>query len=527
MRLNGAGTGTGVLSVWLLGVAALHMVPSLWLNYDDFSNLETYRVVPWLEIASHGQYNRFPAFGLLIYPMLLALPAWVAHVVVGVAHVAAADQLRRVLVRTQVDERGATLGAMLYVVAPAALEPVFWLAASTLIFGALALLAGTHLILRRRLVVGMLLVFTSTLFSEGLLIPAGGAVLLAARASGQKWLKSLGASAGVAGLYLAFQFLRWLIAPAGFRPQYTVGFERVGQNLIELALMMFGSASSADAAWYWRFAAPPASVTQHLPRGWIVLGVAVAAALVALTYRRAPPTPGPGARTARIVGACLGMMVASFLIYLPIVGNAMQSRYAFPASGFFIATLAVMIGMTRGRARWVVEAAATCVLGVALFNTWSVGWHNWQRAARLQRQILQDARWAANEAGVTKVLLVNDPKAVGVAYAFARDWAYSAAARQLISPSFSLLSEPVWRPELTAQGARFSETPCVFLSWSSDGPQWAQALVVKDDLWMDCTMGLVVRDSLSGGGAPPPRVLVRNDALPAIITLGRVLRESP
>lgn len=510
---------TGALLVVLLGWAAFHMAPLLWIHFDDFANTQGYQE-RWGELWRSSHYNRFPLFGLVVYPLLLAVPAGLAHGVVILVHLATALLARRGLIASGVPDRQATLAAALYLLSPAALEPAFWLAASTLIFGAFLIAGGTLALLARREVIGTVLLFLASLFSEGLLIPAGGVAFFASRRRGAGFWRALVPAVTVGTLYLVFQLARRLVSTSGPPLQYAVGLERVSSNLTDLLLMSVGAASSSDAAWHWLHVGSPRVVTQYLSPGWLVIAFVCTTAGSLWMLRAtqgAVPRPADRSIARRVVLACSFLAAASLLIYLPIVGNSMQSRYAFPCGGFLALAVGVGAGLLPRQLRgWTSGVGCVAVLGVLLFNVWSTGWKNWYAAGKVEQRILRDARRISAESRVSSIHLVNPPMVVGVAYAFTRDWAYLGAGRLLIAPAFRLQADSIWDSDAVKPGGRFSDRPCVFMRWTSGEATWGTLLDVGEGLQMDCTTGeVVVAGAASAPRAHRGQVLVRGEFQPS------------
>ncbi len=508
--------GVGAWVIVALGGLAFHMAPFLWLHFDDFSNVEVYQT-QWASLWHNTKYNRFPLFGLVFYPLLLALQAGLAHAVVVVVHVATSLMVRRALVASGIADRGATLAAALYLMTPAALEATFWLAASTLIFGAGFIAGGAVALLRGRTRLGLVALFLACLFSEGLLIPAGGVAILASRRRGSSYPRALLPGAAVVIAYVLFQLVRRLVSVRGSPLQYAVGVENLGTNLDLLLQMSVGAASSMDAAWYWSHGPHAAVVTRYLPAGWLVLAVGCAAAGCWVWSRFASASgeggPTDRASTLRVALGCALLALASLLLYLPIVGNSMQSRYAFPTGAFLSLSLGVgAAAFSRQVPAWLRSGGLALLLGGMLFNVWSTGWRNWYPAGEVERRILQDAKQVAVESGAATVYLVNPPAAVGVGYSFIRDWATAPAGRQVIGRDVLLLVDAVWEPERLAPGATWPSHPCVFLKWTDGEATWGTVMDLGQGTWVDCETGEVV----AGSGAAASRahrgqVLLRGD----------------
>lgn len=473
----------------------------LGLSMDDYSGLENYGRRTLLEIVTRPAYNRFPPFAFFLYPLMLHMPYWLAHLLVIVAHTFVALQIYRLLVWFGAGERTAVVAGLLFLVWPAHQEALFWLVASTVVFGVAAALAGVVRVAAGRRISGILLIFLGMLFSEAVFFPALfvlGLVALRRRETPLAITKLLGAAVG---LYALFQLLRRLISVAQQFTQYPLGLASVWMNLHDLVLMGLGLASSRDSGWLWAFASTPTDVSLDLPRAFI-LPALVAAVVAAYLVQQLPAggLVGLRPRAAALICAAAGYGIA-LLIFLGISGEFvyMQSRYTYTSVAYLCVFVALPVSWAllspRRPLAMLGQVALVALLSWCVYQAWSNVWANWYPARQLSDRIIEDVRATYDERGVERILLVNEPRAVGSGYSISRDWAFRSVGRMYVSPGLKLDSERFANAlgaDAYTAGERFSYEPCVFLGWD-DGRRVVdvRALDPYNQLVLNCETGLV------------------------------------
>lgn len=519
----------------ILGCAVLAYQGALLLglSMDDFSAVEGYRNTPWGEILTTPGYNRFPPFAFFLYPLMLQLPHWLSHLLVIGAHTAAALLIYELLVWFDLGGPAASVAALLFLLWPAHTEALYWLVASTVVFGVATALGGVRLVAEGRPLGGVLLIFLGMLFSEGIVFPALfllGLVLLHRRDRPLRIIAVLGAAVG---LYAAFQVIRRLASVAQQFTQYPIGLDNVRQNLQDMVLMGLGLASSRDSGWLWSFATSSVDVSLDLPQIFILLALALAIGAT-LLVRQLPVGEVASARRRTIALLCAAAgYCAALLIFLGISGPYvfMQSRYTYTSVAYLCAFVAMpiswmLLSPRRGLAI-LGQVALVALLSWCLYQTWSNVWANWYPARQLSDRIIEDVRATHAEAGVDRILLVNEPKAVGNGYSISREWAFKAVGRLYVAPDLVLESE-LFANQLRADeyvaGEQFAAEPCVFLGWD-DGRRVVdvRALDPYNNLLLNCETGYVE--------AAPPELLVplvyQYDTRPSNQNLPEVLGPTP
>lgn len=484
---------------WLIvGAACTAFFGVAWLGlyYDDISNIGIYRTQRYLDIAKDMRFNRFPLFALGIYPLMLLMPVWLAHLWVAAAHTTAAVLLRSVLRGFGCSERLAVSAGLLFLLAPAHGEALYWVVASTIIFGVCFLLASALALMRGRPWLACGLAFLGMLFSEAVILPAAALHVIVLFQQRTKLTRMVLHGVGLAVPYGVFLAVRYNLSTPGVgkMTQYDTGLANASQNTIDILMMATGLMSSRDINWFWNHA-PLNTNVGLLLSPWVLVPAVLLMASVVYGLSRLPgEAPRPRLLVLGVVGCVVGLG-AALAVFLVVTGNTMQPRYTY-APLVFLTTLAALLlaGLDRGRApRAVWMAVMVGVLGWSVYRSWSNIWGNWYPAKLIMDRVLRDVETTARERQVKQVFVVNAPMLVGNAYAFMREWSYAAAGEQLLSEPLTLrdIPDPLRYGQLKP-GERFANGPCVFLGWRNGqrevGPR---AFDPARQLVLDCGTGLV------------------------------------
>lgn len=488
---------TGAWLIVAAGCIAFFGVAWLGLYYDDLSNIGIYRTQRYLDVVKDLRFNRFPLFALVLYPlMLLVLPVWASHLVVAAAHITAAVLLRSVLKGFGASERLAVSAGLLFLLAPAHGEVLYWIVASTVIFGVGFALASTVQLQRGRPLLACGLAFMGMLFSEAVILPIAALhffVLLQQRI--RLWRMVLH-GVGLVVPYGVFLVVRFLYSTPGVgkMTQYDTGLANASQNATDILMMATGLMSSRDINWFWNQAPLMANVGLLLSPGVLVPAVLLMGGIVWALSRLPGEAPRPRLLVMGGVASLAGLATA-LAVFLVVTGNTMQPRYTYVPL-LFLTTLAALLlaGLDRGRApRAVWMAVMVGVLGWSVYRSWSNVWGNWYPAKLVMERVLKDVETTARERQVKQVFVVNVPMLVGNAYVFMREWSYSAAGEQLFSEPLTLrdIPDPLRYGQLKP-GERFTDGACVFLGWRNGQREAApRAYDPARKLVLDCATGLV------------------------------------
>lgn len=483
---------------WLVIAAAgvaFFGVPWLGIYYDDFGNIHAYNHQSLLEIARDTHFNRFPLFTLAVYPLMLKMPAGLAHVLIAAVHTLAALLLRSVLRGFGYSERVAVGAALLFLLAPAHTEALHWVVASTMVFGVALMLASTVGLMRGRPVLALALGLAGMLFSEAIILPAAalhGLVLLHRRTR----LLRVGLHLGALGAsYVAFQLIRRLVSYPGSMAQYPVGLSSAARNARDLLFMATGLSSSRDINWIWSMQPFGPNVGLLLPLVLLLPALLLMAGAVYVMSRLPGEPLHPRELSLGLGGAGAGF-VSALAIFLLITGNTMQPRYTYVPL-VFLAPLAALLLATLDRHRapralWAVLLVG--LLGGSLYRTWSHVWSNWYPARLVVDRVHQDLEAMAKESDIQEIYVVNAPRVVGNAYALMREWAYIGMSQNLLSRRVWVEDFPKRYREAPEQkvGLRFTDSPCVFMGWrGGQRVVETRAFDSTRDLVLDCTTGLV------------------------------------
>jgi hypothetical protein len=482
---------------WLIIAAAcVAFFGVAWLGfyYDDFSNIAIYRSRPFIETARDLGYNRFPLFALGLYPLMLLLPAGVAHLLVAAAHTTAAVLLRSVLKGFGYSERVAVSAGLLFLLAPAHTEVLHWVVASTVIFGVCFLLASTLMLMRGRVLLAGALAVAGMLFSEAIILPVAvvhGLVLLLRRT---RLPHLMGHMVGLATPYAVFLVIRYLCSAPGRLTQYETGLANARGNTLDILMMSVGLMTSRDLNWFWNHSPALADVGLRLPLVLLLPALAVMSGVVYALARL--PGEAPGSRSVLLgLGGTLAGFIAALGVFLIVTGNTMQPRYTYAPLVFLTTLVALLLGtLDRGRApRAVWMTMLVGMLGWSLYRVWSHVWSNWYPARLVTERVLRDVETTARETGAKEVYVVNAPRSVGNAYVFMREWAYLAAGQHLLSTPVLLTDyPPAYINGKVEAGSRFTNAPCAFLGWR-DGQRVIGTRVYDPsrNLVLDCASGVV------------------------------------
>ncbi|MBC8160630.1 MAG: hypothetical protein H7Z42_05355 [Roseiflexaceae bacterium] len=480
-------------------VLAYHGVFLLGHGTDSPWDQEMYRTLPLSTVAANPVYNRYPLWGLVVYPLVLAMPLWAAHTVVIAAHTLAAVLFFALLRAWRLPDITAALAAITYLLWPAHAESLFWLSGGMFAFGALFLVAGALAYAHGRPLLAVPLLFGAMLFSEGLFFPTllMVLVLLVHR---RRIVEGISVGGTLVALYALFQAVRYTAAGGRDFSPYGFSLERAGGHFREWSRMAFGLASSQDVAWMWMRAAPSQDSGLLLPPLYLALALGFALGLTLLLLRGGrPANPLPLPLFASGMVICLAWFVASALIFLVVSRNDMQARYTTVAALAIAAALALLVSpllLQRSRALMLAGTlAATLLIGYPLYRAWSNVWVNGVPAHLLNQALIADMRAAAAQHPGKPIFVIDDPRAVGNAFALGREWGYVPTARQFVGPDVEANNE-------VAEGARqradfgpgmlFSSRPCVFLGWR-DGQRFISQRVLANatSLVMNCATGVV------------------------------------
>ncbi len=502
---------------WLIvGAACIAFFGVAWLGlyYDDISNIGIYRTQRYIDVVKDLRFNRFPLFALGIYPLMLLIPVWLAHLWVAAAHTAAAVLLRSVLRGFGCPERLAVSAGLLFLLAPAHGEALYWVVASTIIFGVCFLLASTLALMRGRPWLACGLAFLGMLFSEAVILPAAALHAFVLFQQRTKLTRMVLHGVGLAVPYGLFLVLRYRFSTPGVgkMTQYDTGLANASQNAVDILMMATGLMSSRDINWFWNHAPLMANVGLLLSPWLLVPAMLLMAGVVWGLSRLPGEAPRPRLLGLGVVGSVVGLG-AALAVFLVVTGNTMQPRYTY-APLVFLTTLAALLlaGLDRGRApRAVWMAVMVGVLGWSVYRSWSNVWGNWYPAKLVMERVLRDAEATVRERQVKQVFVVNAPMLVGNAYVFMREWSYAAAGEQLLSEPVTLrdIPDPLRNGPLKP-GERFATGPCAFLGWRNGQREvGTRAFDPARQLVLDCGTGLV--EAPTPESVPPLRYLEINE----------------
>lgn len=482
------------------GLLAYHGAFLLGHGTDSLFDLNMYRTLPLSTVAANPVYNRYPMWGLVTYPLLLAMPIWLGHTVVVAAHTLAAVLFFHLLRAFKLNNVIAVFGALLYLLWPAHSESLFWLSAGMFVFGPLFLVAGGLLYAHGRWLLAIPLLLGAMLYSEGLLLPTLFLVAVIALLVRRQFWRGVGVGSVLVALYAGFQVLRYLAASGRDFAPYGFGFSKSLFHFGEWSRMAFGLASSEDVAWMWARAYPSKDVGLLLPTPFLALALVFAlAGLLGLRWLARDATPLTMQALPVGLIACMLGYFASAAIFLLIVKNDMQARYTSVAVLAIAAGLALICGgLASSRARPLAALGvtlATLLVGWSLYRAWSNVWVNGYPSQLLTQVLLTDIRAAHDQTGVNRILVIDDPRSVGNVFAFGRDWGYNPAAQMFVAPQLDVRNElafdQVQRPEF-GPGMVFSDSPCVFLGWRGGQRFITQRVAVAGkNLVLDCAAGTV------------------------------------
>ena len=484
----------------LLAIVAYHGVVLLGHGTDSVFDQEMYRRLSLATVAADPVYNRYPMWGLVVYPLMLAGPLWLGHVLPVVAHTLAAALFFFLLREFRLNNLVALIAACLYLLWPSNYETLLWLSGGMFTFGALFLVAGALVYARGRAVSGALLLFAGMLFSEGLFLPTLFLVAVIALVLRKKPIEGGVLGAVLVALYGLFQVLRYTTAAGRDFTPYGIGFAKAIPQFREWLWMAFGLTSSQDVAWMWERAFPTKDVGLLLPTPFLVGALVVGLGVVLLARRLAGPVVPPN-RVAVLLGLSLAVLgfVSAGALFALIVNNAIQARYTTVGALALAAGLGIGLGAlasNRSRPLAIVGIAlATLLLGNGLFRAWSNVWVNGYPANLMNEVILEDIRATYEQTGVANIFVLDDASSVGNAYALGRPWGYAPAGRMYIGPDIDVRNDEmlvlVSRPDF-APGIRFSDAPCVFLTWQNGQREIAQQVrVAGKDAVLNCVTGVV------------------------------------
>ena len=455
---------------------AYHGAVLLGYGTDNWSDLNMYTSLPLSRVAANPVYNRYPTWSLLVYPILLWSPMWLAHLLVVAAHTFAAWLLVVLLRWFTLDHVTATIAGLLFLLWPAHVEALFWIPGAMFIFTTLFALAGAYYLTQQCLVIGTVLMLLGLFSTEAIFFPA--LVLMAAIAWRARF--NVQQTAGIfltfVGVYAVFQVIRFTYSDGRDFTPYATGFLYVWPRALSWMLMSLGLASSSDVSWMWSLAGRAVDSGLLLPQFFLLLaGILVSGSALWLTRHFAlVSTPLPWRKLLVGVGVTLLGYGSAFLIFLPLQGNAMQSRYTSIGVAYLVVLLALLLGRLCASKRRVVAATGVictvALLSWASYRAWSNIWVNWYPARLLSDELLEDVRYAHKTTGSERIFLIDDPKAVGNAFAIGRDWGYIFAGRLVIEPRMIVTADMLVRQTtlpMFAAGNRFTDRPCVFVSWRS------------------------------------------------------------
>ena len=488
------------LLIVVASVLAYHGAFLLGHGTDSFFDLRMYQTLPLSTVAANPVFNRYPMWGLFTYPLLLAMPLWLSHTVVIAAHTLAAVLFFFLLRAFKLNMIVAALGGLLYLLWPAHAESLFWLSGGMFVFGPLFLVAGALLYAHGRPLLALPLLIGSMCYSEGLLLPTLFVLAVIALLVRRRFWNGVGFGTVLVALYAGFQALRYAAASGRDFSPYGIGIDKAGFHFVEWSRMAFGLASSEDVAWMWARAFPSKDVGLLLPPLFLVLALAVALGLLLVLRwlgREATP-PAAATMSIGLVTCVLGYLAAAF-IFLLIAKNEMQARYTSVAVLAIAAGAALIFGgLASSRTRPLVALGmlvATLLVGWSFYKAWSNVWVNGYPSHLLNQVLVEDIRAARSQSGVGRILVIDDPRAVGNVFALGRDWGYQPAGTMFIDPALDvrneLTEEQVQRPDF-GPGMIFSDQPCVFLGWRGGQRFITQrVLVAGKALVLNCATGTV------------------------------------
>jgi hypothetical protein len=500
----------------MLGFIALSASMFAGLGLDDFSNLLIYRTTPIVNIVANPMYNRFPAFGFMFLPTLLSMPLMAAHLLVSMVHVINGCLVILILRKFEFNYSVAVLSGMLFTVAPASIEPVMWLSASTVVFGLLFLLSGALIFMKtNHKFVGLVIFALSVTFSEGFLIPGQYFLLcLVLYAYKKISFKSVLYFSYPAVFFLLMQLVRYSINTGGQLTQYKTGldFNTFKQNFTHLVQLSIGLRSSGDTSWLWDYLATSNS-TLFLPLALILPALGVTGAITYfLIKQQASPLSSLKDFCTWVLLSLAGYLSA-FTTFLIVTGNAMQARYTYSALPFLATFVALLVlapftlkPLTLHKS--LKSFSFVIIIGMLTFNlyySWS-NMYDFYIANNINKKFIDAFQKIQADYDIQTLYVVNDTKVVGNAFTLARDWAYNAAGILYVDPDLAITSDSLIdtlnKTDLVSSQT-FTQKNCLFMTWHE-----GELLVDTTALWydeqtvLDCKMGTVVKL----GSNPPPAI---------------------
>ena len=448
----------------------------LGLAMDDYFNREQYISYPLHIIAMRPEMSRFPIFSILVYPILLRLPLWLSHLLVIATHTTSALFFNRLLRWFNFSDIIALLASILFLTWPSIAEALFWLVASTIVFGTCFVLSGALLMTKRKYLLGSIVICTGLLFSEGLFFPSLYLVflILLYQKCAYRTISQYVLLIGV--LYAIFQFIRLLLTPHGSITQYQIGLDKARQNAVDLLAMSMNMASSYDILWIWSQEPQYKNITLFFDGKFLVLSTLISAGIIFFCFLL---IKGYRDVYLRITWKSLLFIILGYLstlvVFMVVSGNLMQTRYTYTGITYLSLIIALILNSFIYFRHKILKImgllCAILLLGWNFYSAWSSIWLNWYTADQVSIRIIADVRDVYKRTGMRHIILVNDPKGVGSAYAISRDWAYVSVGHLYIDPKLELTADSV--PNLLSQsdlkfGQQFSQDQCIFLGWNDE-----------------------------------------------------------
>jgi hypothetical protein len=466
---------------------------------DDYLAFENIQLHPLLDRITWSGLNRFPFFSLFILPILLYLPPSLAHLIVISCHTISSILILQLLKFFRLPEPAPMISAIFFLIWPSHEEALFWLVASTIVFGLLISVSGILFITKHRFLPGVLAVSIGMSFSEGLVLPIAflqAITLLYLKIPNRLRLAIMSTSLLVYG---CFQLIRKIVSRDNKILQYSINLDinLAINNTERLIWMAFGQASSQDVAWVWSYSIGT-DVTRMLPPYFWLVALILSSFLsifIIVKYNRVIYIQS---WTTMISIAVVGFL-SSMVVFMIVSGNAMQTRYTYTGVAYLSVALGLFISflLQKRQTTFIILGLGISILlgSWGIYRTWSVGWANWYPATKVSHRIINDIRNTYRETQTKKIFLLNEPKSVGSAYALTRDWAYRSVGHQIdpgLDVSADDLTNKILKPSFKV-GSRFSEQPCVFLGWV-DGHRVVsrEATFSPKHVVLDCTTGIAM-----------------------------------